>query len=55
MNSESSETSTVCSDCGAAIECCELCCSEPCPEALCFRCLNLAVGQVVPEPHTRSV
>jgi hypothetical protein len=54
MNRESSEAAMVCSECGAAIECCELCGHEPCPTALCFQCLNLAVGQVVAHPHTHG-
>jgi len=54
MKGESPEASTVCWDCGVPIECCEVCGDEPCPQAVCLRCLRLAVGQSVPEPHIHS-
>ena len=55
MSGEPSEASTVCSDCGAQIECCELCGDEPCPHALCLNCPSLAVGHSVPRRHTHGV
>ena len=54
MSGEPPEASTVCSGCGAEIECCEVCGDEPCPKALCSTCLSLAVGQSVPQPHTHG-
>jgi len=54
MNEGGEETICRCSTCGAAIECCEACGDEPCPEAVCYRCLNLAVGQVVTQPHAHG-
>ena len=54
MNGEPSEASTLCCGCGTVIEYCEVCGDEPCPQAVCLRCLSLAVGQSVPEPHTHG-
>jgi hypothetical protein len=51
MNREAQATTCVCSECETAIECCEVCDDEPCTEAVCYRCLNLAMGQMVPDPH----
>jgi len=54
VNEEGEETICRCSICGARIECCEACGDEPCPEAVCFRCLYLGVGQAVPDPHAHG-
>ena len=51
MNVEGSEPAVICSQCGCAIECCEVCGDDPCPEPLCFGCLSLAVGHAAPQPH----
>ena len=39
-----------CSKCACVLEECA-CCDEPdCEAAICYRCLNLALGQQVPQP-----
>jgi len=51
MNGEPSEASTLCCGCGTVIECCEVSGDEPCPQAVCLRCLSLAVGSRCRAPH----
>ncbi len=40
-----------CSGCGRAIDCCEFCDATDCPTAICYRCLQVALGQALPQPH----
>lgn len=54
VSQDAKGTTCLCSECGTVIESCEACGDEPCPEAVCFWCLNLSVGQVVPDPHTHG-
>ena len=45
---------TTCSGCGKEVEECA-CCDEPdCGAAICFGCLNLAVGQEMSQPHAHG-
>ncbi len=52
--SESAGAGTACSRCGTRIEECA-CCDEPdCGPAICHGCLNVAVGQEMPQPHAHG-
>ena len=49
--SEPASTMEKCSSCDRPIELCA-CCDEPnCDAAICYRCLNEALGQAIPHPH----
>ena len=54
VSRDGEKTACVCLECGTVIEGCEACGDEPCPEPVCYWCLNLAVGQVTPDPHTHG-
>ncbi|HEX6331885.1 MAG TPA: hypothetical protein VF129_11460 [Actinomycetota bacterium] len=47
-------TVLVCTGCGRGIDRCELCERAECGTALCYRCVNLALRQAVPEPHAHG-
>ncbi len=50
----SANATTKCSQCGVALEDCA-CCDEPgCPAAMCYKCLNAALGQAMPLPHAHG-
>ncbi len=52
--SENATAATRCSRCGRRIDECA-CCNEPdCGAAICYRCLNVAVGQEMPQPHAHG-
>jgi hypothetical protein len=40
-----------CSQCDRGIEWCEFCDEMNCPFALCYRCVNEALGQALAQPH----
>jgi hypothetical protein len=40
-----------CTNCGREIECCEFCDETDCGAELCYRCVNVALGQAMPQPH----
>ncbi len=50
MTGEAQVTST-CSVCSAAIEACSFCDEPDCPRGLCYECVSVALGQLVPQPH----
>jgi hypothetical protein len=43
-----------CSSCGRLIDCCEFCEATDCRTPICYRCLQLAVGQAVAQPHAHG-
>ncbi len=47
---ESSEDVT-CMECDAIVEYCAVCEREDCPGTICYRCLRIQIGQMVPQPH----
>ena len=52
--SEAAETASRCLKCGTAIEECACCQKTDCGVAICFDCLNIAIGQDVPQTHSRE-
>lgn len=44
----------VCSDCRREIDCCEFCDRTDCRAGVCYRCVNLALGQLIPQPHVHG-
>lgn len=50
------ETLTVqaCSTCGEPIDCCELCEAADCRTPICHGCLQVALGQAIPQPHAHG-
>ena len=48
------ETAIACSRCGIAIECCTLCEKTDCRERLCYRCVRIAIGQELRQPHAHG-
>jgi hypothetical protein len=40
-----------CQRCDVVVEACFFCEREECPDKLCYRCVRIALGQEVPEPH----
>jgi hypothetical protein len=44
----------ICTSCGAVIDLCAFCERAPCPEAICYRCLRVALGDWMAEPHTHG-
>ncbi len=45
---------TTCSRCGTRIEECAFCDEPDCGPAICYDCLNVALGQAVPQPHVHG-
>jgi hypothetical protein len=43
-----------CSNCDAVLETCAFCEREQCPEAICSRCLRIALGEAMTEPHAHG-
>jgi len=43
-----------CSRCDRPIDGCELCEDPGCRVPICYRCLQVALGQAVPQPHTHG-
>jgi hypothetical protein len=40
-----------CADCDRRIEVCAFCEREACDRCLCYRCVVVALGEFVPQPH----
>lgn len=40
-----------CTRCGRVAQGCAFCQREGCHELLCYRCVRIALGQQVPQPH----
>jgi hypothetical protein len=51
---ERKEVLLTCDRCGTNIECCAVCEGDECSDAICYRCLRLAVGQAVAQPHVHG-
>ena len=45
------ESAVVCSTCGEEIDCCAFCDETGCGQAVCYGCLNVALGQAIAQPH----
>ncbi len=43
-----------CIECGDHIDACVFCDEPDCPQAICYGCLNLALGQAMAEPHVHG-
>jgi hypothetical protein len=43
-----------CSDCDAAIEYCQFCDEAACPQAVCYTCVIVSIGQEIREPHSHG-
>jgi hypothetical protein len=43
-----------CAECDDAIDRCEFCDDPDCPRALCYRCLHVGLGDIVPQPHAHG-
>lgn len=52
--SERLVTGINCSKCGAALEECACCDERDCPAAICYGCLNVALGQEMQQPHVHG-
>ena len=52
--SENAVAPTRCSRCGTRIEECVRCDEPDCGAAICYRCLNVAIGQQKPQPHVHG-
>jgi hypothetical protein len=40
-----------CSRCGKPIDCCEFCDGTDCRTPICHGCVQVALGQALPQPH----
>lgn len=43
-----------CKQCEVAVECCAVCEREDCSDLMCYRCLRLALGLTLPQPHAHG-
>ncbi len=43
-----------CARCGKRIEECACCNEADCGDPICYHCLNVAVGQEMPQPHAHG-
>ena len=43
-----------CTRCGTVVEVCAVCEREVCGDAVCYRCLRVAVRQALPQPHVHG-
>jgi hypothetical protein len=43
-----------CSRCHRPIDCCEFCDAPDCRTLICYRCLGVALGQAIPQPHAHG-
>lgn len=44
----------ICTNCGVILEICAFCERDQCPEAICYRCLRIALGESMAEPHVHG-
>jgi hypothetical protein len=44
----------ICTSCGVILELCAFCEREHCPEAICSRCLRIALGESMAQPHAHG-
>jgi hypothetical protein len=51
---EERQEAPTCNQCGASVECCAFCEQQDCPETICYRCLRIALGQSLPQPHVHG-
>jgi hypothetical protein len=45
---------TTCSRCGSDTECCDFCGEPECKHLMCYRCVRIALRQVVPNCHAHG-
>ncbi len=43
-----------CSQCDRRIDCCEFCQATSCRSPICYGCVQVALGQAVPQPHAHG-
>jgi len=43
-----------CSECDEPIAECELCDEPECPQAICYSCITLALGETMAQPHAHG-
>ncbi len=43
-----------CTRCGVTVELCAFCEREECPEAICYRCLRMGLGESMAQPHAHG-
>ncbi|HYV01254.1 MAG TPA: hypothetical protein VEM93_02790 [Actinomycetota bacterium] len=51
MNQQAEPARLMCSRCDRDIDSCEFCDEPECPSAICGRCVDLALGQAIAQPH----
>ncbi len=51
---ERQDAETRCTNCGDAIEVCDGCDEPQCGAPICYDCLHVALGQVMPQPHSHG-
>jgi hypothetical protein len=44
----------VCLECRAEVECCAFCERDDCSETICYKCLRIALGQALAQPHVHG-
>jgi hypothetical protein len=52
--SRDASASLCCSGCSTRIEECAFCDEPDCGVAMCYGCLNVALGQEMPQPHAHG-
>jgi hypothetical protein len=52
--SQPAVASISCKKCGKSIEVCEGCQESDCASAICYDCLNTALGRSLPQPHAHG-
>ena len=43
-----------CWRCARPIDRCEFCDAADCPTPICYRCVQVALGQAIPQPHAHG-
>ncbi len=52
--SREAPAATRCSRCGVRIDECACCEEQGCGAAICYGCMNVALGQEMPQPHAHG-
>jgi hypothetical protein len=52
--SEATVPAEPCSRCERPIDCCEFCDATDCRSPICYRCLQVALGQAGAQPHAHG-
>lgn len=54
MRMESETRVLLCSNCGMQIDVCYFCDEIDCPNAVCYTCISVALGQMERQPHAHG-